>query len=73
MHTPDCEPSSLSPREAEVAELVATGFRNKQISRRLEIKLPTVKSHVRNILKKLQLDQRDMLKQAWRLGVLTPG
>ena len=48
----------LTPREAEVAALLELGLSNKQIARRLAIKLATVKNHVHNILEKLQVRRR---------------
>ncbi|MCG7247384.1 response regulator transcription factor [Corynebacterium simulans] len=43
----------LSDREMEIAELVADGLSNQQIAQQLFISLPTVKTHVQKILKKL--------------------
>ena len=43
----------LSERELEVAELVAQGLSNSEISERLFISLTTVKSHVKSILGKI--------------------
>lgn len=49
---------SLSPREREVAALVADGLSNKQIARRLFISLATVKDHMHHILTKTGLASR---------------
>jgi ATP/maltotriose-dependent transcriptional regulator MalT len=43
----------LTPRESEVAELLARGFRNRDISKALVISDSTTKVHVRHILEKL--------------------
>lgn len=48
----------LSPREAEVLELIAAGQSNKYIARALELSPHTVKHHVANILDKLALASR---------------
>ena len=48
----------LTPREQEVARLVADGLGNKQIARRLFISLATVKDHIHNILQKTGLPGR---------------
>ena len=48
----------LSSREREVLELIARGARNKQIASVLTISEFTVKRHVQNILRKLELPSR---------------
>lgn len=49
---------TLTERELSVLRLVARGFSNAQISEELHISLNTVKSHLRNILDKLQVENR---------------
>jgi DNA-binding NarL/FixJ family response regulator len=48
----------LSPREVEVLHLAATGHRNKQIAYKLNITEETVKFHIKNILSKLDANDR---------------
>jgi len=48
----------LSAREAEVVRLIAVGLANKQIARRLGIKLSTAKNHVHNVLHKMNVKRR---------------
>jgi two-component system, NarL family, nitrate/nitrite response regulator NarL len=48
----------LTPREREVAKLVGEGLSNKEIAGRLCIELPTVKNHVHNVLRKLDISRR---------------
>lgn len=48
----------LTPREAEILELIDEGLSNKQIARRLSIAVSTVKNHVHSILDKLQVERR---------------
>jgi len=48
----------LSPREREVLALIARGHSNRQIAHELIIGEQTVKSHVSNILTKLDLQDR---------------
>lgn len=48
----------LTSREREVLELIMADATNKEISQRLSISLYTTKSHVRNILSKLQVASR---------------
>ncbi len=50
--------ADLSPRELEVAALLAEGLRNKDIAKRLSISLATVKDHVHHILDKTGLPGR---------------
>ena len=56
---------TLSPREREVAGLVATGLRNKDIAIALGISLATVKDHVHRILTKTGLDSRAAVAATW--------
>lgn len=56
--TDDTELFLLSDRESEILELVAQGLRNKEIANRLCIAEKTVKNHVSNILKALQVNSR---------------
>ncbi len=48
----------LSPREKEVLDLVAGGMTDREIAERLCISESTVRSHIHNILDKLQLTNR---------------
>jgi len=48
----------MTSREREVVELIAEGLSNKQIASRLNLAVDTVKSHVHNILEKLELHTR---------------
>lgn len=50
-------PDPLTPRELEILVLVARGYSNPEIARRLFVSLPTVKTHVGRILAKT--DSRD--------------
>jgi two-component system, NarL family, response regulator LiaR len=62
---------TLSEREREVLNLIATGLTNAQIAERLVISERTVKSHVNNILSKLQVaDRTQAAIFAWREGVI---
>jgi len=51
-------PEPLSPRETEVLKLIVEGLSNQGIADKLIISLPTAKTHVRNILNKLSVDDR---------------
>lgn len=50
--------SLLSPREQEIARMVAQGYPNKTIASVLEISSWTVASHLRRIFVKLQISSR---------------
>ena len=49
---------ALTPREIELVRLAASGLRNREMSRRLEISEGTVKMHLHNIYRKLKLENR---------------
>lgn len=51
-------PEKLTDREKEVLILVAKGKSNKEIAQELTVSITTVKSHVTNILRKLDLPSR---------------
>ena len=61
----------LTPREQEVARIVAAGYSNKQIAAALFISLPTVKDHIHSILTKTGFENRAQIAIAW-LGGETP-
>ncbi|MBN2457239.1 MAG: hypothetical protein JXB29_12005 [Sedimentisphaerales bacterium] len=48
----------MSPRELEVAKLVCQGLNNKEISKDLEIRSGTVKTHIRNIYRRIHVDSK---------------
>ena len=49
---------ALTQRERQAAELIRSGLRDKEIARRLNISLATTKSHVHNLLGKLNAKRR---------------
>jgi DNA-binding NarL/FixJ family response regulator len=50
------EVENLSARETELLELIVQGFSYKMIASELKISVETVRSHVKNIYKKLQVN-----------------
>jgi DNA-binding NarL/FixJ family response regulator len=50
--------SALSAREIEVLQLVAGGYRNKEIAFKLSISEATVNAHIKHILEKLGATDR---------------
>lgn len=55
---PEGEISALTPRERDVLLLIEKGMSNKEIARRLDVRLATVKNHVHHILEKLGVRRR---------------
>ena len=51
----------LTPREREVAELVAQGLTNRMIAARLYLSERTAQNHVQHILTKLDLSNRSQI------------
>ena len=58
--------TSLSKREAEVMDLIATGQSNSQIAQRLFLSEKTVKNHVNRNYAKLGVDSRVRAIGLWR-------
>jgi DNA-binding NarL/FixJ family response regulator len=57
----DAELDTLTPREREVLQLIARGYRYKEIAARLHLSVKTVEAHVSSVLRKLQLTSRHEL------------
>jgi DNA-binding NarL/FixJ family response regulator len=57
----DAELDQLTPREREVLQLIARGYRYKEIAARLHLSVKTIESHVSAVLRKLQLSSRHEL------------
>jgi DNA-binding NarL/FixJ family response regulator len=59
------EPDLLTPREADVLELLQEGFTNAQIAHMLSIGVETVRTHARHIYRKLGIaTRRDLARLA---------
>jgi DNA-binding NarL/FixJ family response regulator len=59
----DTELDELTPREREVLQLIARGYRYKEIAARLHLSVKTVEAHVSSVLRKLQLSTRHELSR----------
>ena len=63
--------ATLTFREIEVLELIADGTSNQQISDQFGVSLYTIKSHVRNLIRKLGAkNRRDAVRIARDMGLL---
>jgi DNA-binding NarL/FixJ family response regulator len=64
---------ALTERELYVLRLVASGATNSEIAEKLSISINTVKSHLKNILGKLQLENRTQAATyALKHGLVSP-
>ncbi len=67
-------PETLTDRESEVLRLLAKGYSNKEIAQALIIGEKTVKTHVSNILAKLNVPSRTQAALfAVRIGMVSAG
>jgi NarL family two-component system response regulator LiaR len=57
----DPQPGLLTEREREVLRCVAKGYSNKQVAAELAVSTATVRTHVSNLLRKLELENRTQL------------
>lgn len=62
-------PASLSERELQILDLVATGLTNSEIAEYLEISKRTVDNHISNVLNKTKTENRvELVRWALRWG-----
>ncbi|OGO26533.1 MAG: hypothetical protein A2W33_03695 [Chloroflexi bacterium RBG_16_52_11] len=55
---------SLSSRQQQVTALICLNYTNRQIAARLVVSTETVKSHVRDVLRKFNMHSKAELRQA---------
>lgn len=62
---------ALSQREIDILQLIAQGYSNEEIGRKLFLAVSTVKGHNRNIFEKLQVQRRtEAVALAHKLGLI---
>lgn len=65
-------PGGLTPREAEVLALMASGLPNSAIARRLYVSESTIKTHVNHVFTKIGVsDRAQAVSFAYRHGMVT--
>jgi LuxR family maltose regulon positive regulatory protein len=63
--------AQLSPREREILQLLEAGLDNKALAQRLVVSDSTVRTHLRNLYRKLEVTSRiQAIKRARELGLL---
>ena len=62
---------TLTPREIQLVRMVAQGMRNREIAEQLHITEGTVKAHLHNVYRKLELETRVAVRRyAEKMGLL---
>ena len=63
----------LTPRQREILELIASGASTSVMATTLTLSTETVRNHVRNVLRELQVHTRlEAIAAARRIGLLAP-
>jgi DNA-binding NarL/FixJ family response regulator len=66
-------PAGLTPREAEVLSLIASGMSNREIAEHLTVSEGTVKSHINHLLTKIDArDRAQAVTFAYQRGLAPP-
>ncbi|MER6271867.1 response regulator [Streptomyces sp. NPDC001797] len=66
-------PDGLTARETEVLVLIAEGFTNQEIARKLHVSTATVKTHINNLFAKTGLkDRAQAVRYAYGKGMVRP-
>jgi DNA-binding NarL/FixJ family response regulator len=71
--SPTALPDGLTPREADVLTLIASGLSNQQIARALVVSEATIKTHINHIFAKTGAhDRAQAVRYAYRHGIAHP-
>ncbi len=66
---PSAQFEMLSQREKEVLEYLSKGYRYKEIAEKLFLSIETIRTHIRNIYGKLQVNSRtEALNKIYKIG-----
>ncbi len=70
----ESEMESLTPREREVVNLIARGFKYREVSQELGISQKTLETHMKHVFDKLGVASRsEVTRMAFETGFLQPG
>lgn len=66
-------PQKLTPRQAEILQLIAEGSSTKEIARRLDLSVKTVETHRAQLMDRLDIhDVAGLVRYAIRVGLVSP-
>jgi len=64
------ESETLTHRENEILDLLAQGYRNKEIAEKLYVSVNTIRTHIYHIYEKLHVQNRvEALNKTGRTGI----
>lgn len=70
---PEDPAARLTPRQREVLQLLAEGFKSKEIAKKLKISVKTVEMHRSQLMETLDIhDVPGLVRFAIRIGLITP-
>ncbi|MBI3804657.1 MAG: response regulator transcription factor [Nitrospirae bacterium] len=66
------KPRALTKRETEVVELVARGYKNREVAKKLGVAVKTVETHRANVMNKLALRNiAQLIRYAIQKGIVS--
>ena len=60
---------NLSPRQSQILSLMAEGFSDKEIARKIGVRYPTVRTHIDRIFRDYGLRNRTEAVAVWLSGL----